>query len=61
MNISPRRGPPGLLRVTRTAGDAARTRSTVWFVGVPHTGPAVRAHRLRAALHRASVLLSATP
>lgn len=61
MTSHPRRSPPGPLHVVRIAGDAARTRRAVWFLGVEHTEPAIRAHRLRTTLHRVFVLASAMP
>lgn len=56
-----RRPSSGPLHVVRVAGDAARTRQAILFLGVEHTEPAIRAHRLRTTLHRVFVLASAMP
>ena len=61
MTFHPRRPPSGPLHVVRIAGDAARAQRTISFLGVEHTEPAIRAHRLRTTLHRVFVLASAMP
>ena len=59
MPIPVRRSEPGLLHVVRIAGDAARTRTDCWFLGMQHTLPAIRACRARTTLFRVVEFLCA--
>lgn len=61
MSFPHHRTQPGLLHAVRIAGDAARTHSDCWFVGVEHTLHAIRACRARDALFRTVEILSAKP